>query len=68
MAKKCGATVKDVFWTLGEHDIASGHPMIFQSLHLGSALAPLERSYTDHPSVYTWLAQALCIERSMTGC
>jgi uncharacterized protein with GYD domain len=21
MAKKCGATVKDVFWTLGEYDI-----------------------------------------------
>ena len=23
MAKKCGATVKDVFWTLGEYDIVS---------------------------------------------
>src|SRR5881396_1753808 len=23
MAKKCGATVKDVFWTLGEYDIVA---------------------------------------------
>src|SRR4029450_8152626 len=23
MAKKCGATVKDVFWTLGEYDVVS---------------------------------------------
>src|SRR5213592_5171144 len=23
MAKKCGATVKDVFWTLGEYDVVA---------------------------------------------
>jgi uncharacterized protein with GYD domain len=23
MAKKCGATVKDLFWTLGEYDIVA---------------------------------------------
>jgi uncharacterized protein with GYD domain len=23
MAKKCGATVKDVFWTLGQYDIVA---------------------------------------------
>jgi hypothetical protein len=36
MAKRCGATVKDVFWTLGSttSSQSSRHQMIFPSLRL----------------------------------
>jgi uncharacterized protein with GYD domain len=52
MAKKCGATVKDVFWTLGEYDIVvvveAPDDISMTALGLSTG-AP----YADHASVYT---------------
>jgi uncharacterized protein with GYD domain len=33
MAKKCGATVKDVFWTLGEYDVVATRRITIRADH-----------------------------------
>jgi uncharacterized protein with GYD domain len=56
MAKKCGATVKDVFWTLGEYDIVAvvEAPDDISMTALGLSSGALGKySHTDPASVYT---------------
>jgi uncharacterized protein with GYD domain len=55
MAKKCGATVKDVFWTLGEYDIVAvvEAPDDVSITALGLSSGALGNiSHTDPASVY----------------
>jgi uncharacterized protein with GYD domain len=54
MAKKCGATVKDVFWTLGEYDIVAvvEAPDDVSITALGLSTGALETSAQDPASVY----------------
>jgi hypothetical protein len=54
MAKKCGATVKDVFWTLGEYDIVAvvEAPDDTSITALGKHWCSWKRPHTDAASVY----------------
>jgi GYD domain len=55
MAKKCGATVKDVFWTLGEYDIVAVVDAPRRYFHHSAWIehwSPWKRSHTDLASVY----------------